>query len=314
ISSLSGYGACSYLRAISKTGQISCSLVIGKARVIPTKVMTIPRLKLSSAVTAVRNADVIKRELEIENLQEYYWTDSKVVLGYVKNDAKRFHTFTATGYNIAFPKALGFTDQSKRHFPHGFSSRERLNYVGPYPPSGDYGLERMSASDRDAFLAWYRDASRGVFDFKKEALKYCRQDVDILAEGCLRFRDQFVKDTQLDPFSCITIASACIKVFRTNFLTPQTLAVPPPDDYRRQFKSFSHPCIQWLELISHSRSIFIQHARNRGFERPERPEVEPLHETERPKEDEAMSKVLKGLPSRSRKNAEYILQKMKNTD
>ncbi|KAI3356834.1 hypothetical protein L3Q82_003487 [Scortum barcoo] len=75
--SLSGYGTCSYLRAISKTGQISCSLVIGKARVTPTKVMTILRLELSSAVTAVRNADVIKRELEIENLQEYYWTDSK---------------------------------------------------------------------------------------------------------------------------------------------------------------------------------------------------------------------------------------------
>ncbi|KAI3374109.1 hypothetical protein L3Q82_005922 [Scortum barcoo] len=119
----------------------------------------------------------------------------------------------------------------------------------------------------DAFLAWYRDVSRGVFDFKKEALKYCRQDVDILTEGCIRFRDQFVKDTQVDPFSCITIASsACIKVFHTNFLTPKTLAVPPPDDYRRQFKSFSHPCIQWLELISHSSDIFIQHARNRELE------------------------------------------------
>ncbi len=29
------------------------------------------------------------------NLQEYYWTDSRVVLGYVNNDAKRFHTFVA---------------------------------------------------------------------------------------------------------------------------------------------------------------------------------------------------------------------------
>lgn len=93
--SLNGYGACSYLRAISKTGQISCSLVMGKARVAPTKLTTIPRLELSSAVTSVRNGDVAKRELEIENLQEYYWTDSKVVLGYVNNDAKRFHTFVA---------------------------------------------------------------------------------------------------------------------------------------------------------------------------------------------------------------------------
>ncbi|KAK7888620.1 hypothetical protein WMY93_024180 [Mugilogobius chulae] len=63
--SLNGYGACSYLRAISKEGQITCSLVMGKARVTPTKQTTIPRLELSSAVTSVRNADVIKRELEI---------------------------------------------------------------------------------------------------------------------------------------------------------------------------------------------------------------------------------------------------------
>ncbi|XP_032411399.1 uncharacterized protein LOC116714770 isoform X2 [Xiphophorus hellerii] len=93
--SLDGYGACSYLRAISKEGQISCSLIMGKARVTPIKQMTIPRLELSSAVTSVRNADVIKQELEIENLLEYYWTDSQVVLAYISNDAKRFHTFVA---------------------------------------------------------------------------------------------------------------------------------------------------------------------------------------------------------------------------
>ncbi|XP_061819927.1 uncharacterized protein [Nerophis lumbriciformis] len=93
--SLEGYGACSYLRAISKEGKISCSLVMGKARVAPTKQTTIPRLELSSAVTSVRNADVIKRELEIENLKEYYWSDSQVVLAYISNDAKRFHTFVA---------------------------------------------------------------------------------------------------------------------------------------------------------------------------------------------------------------------------
>ncbi|XP_062248605.1 uncharacterized protein LOC133957162 [Platichthys flesus] len=93
--SFQGYGACSYLRAISELGHISCSLVIGKARVAPVKLTTIPRLELSSAVTSVRNADLIKGELEIEGLQEYYWTDSQVVLGYVNNDAKRFHTFVA---------------------------------------------------------------------------------------------------------------------------------------------------------------------------------------------------------------------------
>ncbi|XP_028323938.1 uncharacterized protein LOC114476536 [Gouania willdenowi] len=93
--SLEGYGACSYLRTIGKEGHISCTLVMGKARVTPTKQTTIPRLELSSAVTSVRNADVIKRELEIKNLKEYYWSDSQVVLAYICNDAKRFHTFVA---------------------------------------------------------------------------------------------------------------------------------------------------------------------------------------------------------------------------
>ena len=45
--SFSGYGACSYLRAISKTGQIRCSLVMGKARVAATKLTTIPRVYIS---------------------------------------------------------------------------------------------------------------------------------------------------------------------------------------------------------------------------------------------------------------------------
>ena len=68
---------------------------MGKARVAATKLTTIPRLEFTSAVNSVRNGDVVKRELEIKNLQEFYWTYSKVVLGYLNNDAKRFHTFVA---------------------------------------------------------------------------------------------------------------------------------------------------------------------------------------------------------------------------
>lgn len=50
--SVSGYGVCSYLRAVSKSGDVYCALVMGKARVAPTKVTTIPRLELSAALVA----------------------------------------------------------------------------------------------------------------------------------------------------------------------------------------------------------------------------------------------------------------------
>lgn len=45
---------------------------------------------------AAKTGDLLKRELEIESPQEYFWTDSKVVLGYINNDEKQFHVFVAT--------------------------------------------------------------------------------------------------------------------------------------------------------------------------------------------------------------------------
>ena len=93
--SVTGYGECSYLRAVNASGEVHCSLVMGKARVAPTKVTTIPRLELSAAVVAARTSVMLRHELEIDGLQEYFWTDSKVVLGYINNDAKRFHVFVA---------------------------------------------------------------------------------------------------------------------------------------------------------------------------------------------------------------------------
>lgn len=93
--SVTGYGECTYLRAISETRQIHCSLVMGKARVAPTKVTTVPRLELSAAVVAVRTSDLLRKELELEEAQEIFWTDSRVVLGYVNNEARRFHVFVA---------------------------------------------------------------------------------------------------------------------------------------------------------------------------------------------------------------------------
>lgn len=68
---------------------------MGKSRVSPTKVTTIPRLELSAAVVAVQTSDKLQKELDIQDLQEFFWTDSTVVLGYINNDARRFQVFVA---------------------------------------------------------------------------------------------------------------------------------------------------------------------------------------------------------------------------
>ena len=90
-----GYGQCSYVRLFSKTGQIHCTLVMAKSRVTPLKTMTIPRLELTAAVVSVRIHELLKEELEYKIVQETFWTDSKVVLGYIANESKRFHVYVA---------------------------------------------------------------------------------------------------------------------------------------------------------------------------------------------------------------------------
>lgn len=90
-----GYGQCSYLRLTDERGQIHCSFVIGKSRVTPLKLVPIPSLELTAAVTSVRISDQLRRELQLENTEETFQTDSKVVLGYIANESRRFHVYVA---------------------------------------------------------------------------------------------------------------------------------------------------------------------------------------------------------------------------
>ena len=90
-----GYGQCSYLRLINSQGQIHCSFVLGKSRVMPLKAVTIPRLELTAAVTSARVSDQLRRELPLQNVEETFWADSKVILGYIANESKRFHVYVA---------------------------------------------------------------------------------------------------------------------------------------------------------------------------------------------------------------------------
>ena len=47
--STSGYGQCTYLRVTNAEGRVHCSLVIGKARVAPLKLVTIPPFRIDSS-------------------------------------------------------------------------------------------------------------------------------------------------------------------------------------------------------------------------------------------------------------------------
>ena len=59
------------------------------------KIVTVPRLELTTAVVSVRVGDLLRKQLDLDITTEVFWTDSRVVLGYIANDVRRFHIFVA---------------------------------------------------------------------------------------------------------------------------------------------------------------------------------------------------------------------------
>ena len=89
------YGAVSYLKVFYENNQVSVVFLLGKTRVAPLKHVSVPRLELVAATTAVKLFLVIKRELDIAFSRVYFWTDSTIVLRYIKSETLRFQTFVA---------------------------------------------------------------------------------------------------------------------------------------------------------------------------------------------------------------------------
>ena len=88
-------GVAAYLKQLNQKGEASVSLVFGQAKVAPIRPTSIPRLELCAAVLSTKAVKKLRTELDLTIDAVKFYTDSKVVLGYVKNDARRFHVYVA---------------------------------------------------------------------------------------------------------------------------------------------------------------------------------------------------------------------------
>ena len=91
----SGIAAVSYLLTYFEDGSCQIGFVIGKAKVAPVRGHTIPRLELCAAVLASEITEIVKENLDINLHAVKYYTDSKVVLGYIHNQSRRFYTYVS---------------------------------------------------------------------------------------------------------------------------------------------------------------------------------------------------------------------------
>ena len=91
--SVKAIAAVAYLKVIDSDGKCNVGFVLGKAKLAPPSAHTIPRLELGAAVLAVEMAELVERELDVDLDAMQFYTDSKVVLGYIYNQTRRFYVY-----------------------------------------------------------------------------------------------------------------------------------------------------------------------------------------------------------------------------
>ncbi|KAK3507778.1 hypothetical protein QTP70_000334 [Hemibagrus guttatus] len=93
--SVRAIAAVAYLRVINEEGACHTGFVLGKAKLAPQAAHTIPRLELGAAVLAAELAETIINELDFSLDAVEFYTDSRVVLGYIYNQTRRFYVYVA---------------------------------------------------------------------------------------------------------------------------------------------------------------------------------------------------------------------------
>ena len=90
--------------------------------------------------------------------------------------------------------------------------------------------------------------------------EYCFSDVEILAQGCMKYRKLFIAISGEDPFQYITVAQLCTIIFR-HMIPEETIGIMKTTSFE---DIQSEKAIKWLEYVSQQNKITIQHARRGG--------------------------------------------------
>lgn len=113
-------------------------------------------------------------------------------------------------------------DLHKGYFPHLFNLPEHQTYIGPIPDKKyfDLSFSCKNQAELDEFHQWHA-SYHGEWDFQKEILAYCKQDVEILARIvesyhsiCLEKLVPFDPCLAISPWESSTSASYVHRLFQ----------------------------------------------------------------------------------------------------
>ncbi len=91
----SAYCAVGYLQGKSETAEMISPLVASKSRVAPLKKIMLPQLELMGALIGARLAQNLLKALKIRENHLHMWTDSMIVLNWIRSSAEKWKHFVA---------------------------------------------------------------------------------------------------------------------------------------------------------------------------------------------------------------------------
>ncbi|XP_050340593.1 uncharacterized protein LOC126767010 [Bactrocera neohumeralis] len=88
------YAATVYLR-VRTSNEVFVSLLLAKTRVAPVKTVSLPRLELCGAVLLAETVESVVSNLELTHLNIKLWTDSTIVLAWIRKPPCSWSTFVS---------------------------------------------------------------------------------------------------------------------------------------------------------------------------------------------------------------------------
>lgn len=227
--SRTAYGAVAYMRNEMPDGTATCNIIASRAYVAGVKGMTIPRLELKGAVIAAHLAESIRSATASENIDFYYWTDSEVVMYWIRRPSDRAKVFVANRVAEiqASTNVTSWHHVTTKENPADVLSRgasvdallkNNMWWNGPGFLHTDFTGRLSDKEDK-----WHQAEKEALVEYNKEA---ATADVNLIECGDLLLIDRF---SSLEKVLRITayvlrFIKRCRKRLSTDVLVVQTRA------------------------------------------------------------------------------------------
>lgn len=127
--SCTAYAGVVYLRVLNNDGEVNVYLVLAKSKVAPVKQISLPRLELCGAVLVAKLINHVKTVLNIPDDDVYTWTDSTIVLSWLRKTPNTWTTFVANRTS----EILTLTNSNQWHHVSSVNNPADVASRGCYP-------------------------------------------------------------------------------------------------------------------------------------------------------------------------------------